>query len=64
MKGRGGDSRGAGVPFLLGQRLDDLADTLADLKQDVRDWLKDGGNAVDRAALPPLGIRHLPRTSL
>jgi hypothetical protein len=58
VKGRGGDPCGAGVPFFLGQRLDDRADTLAHLKKNVRDWLKDCGNTVDRTALPPLSVRH------
>ena len=58
MKGRGGYAGRAGVPLLLRQRLDDLADTLANLKKNVRDWLKDGGDAVDGTALPPLSFRH------
>jgi hypothetical protein len=28
------------------------------LKKDVRDWLKDGRNAIDGTALPPLSGRH------
>jgi hypothetical protein len=28
------------------------------LKKNVRDWLEDGGNAVDGPALPPLSVRH------
>src|SRR4051812_912864 len=59
VKGRGRHSRGARVPFALGQRLDDLADALAHLQQDVRDWLEDGRDAVDRPALPQLGVGHL-----
>ena len=35
----------AGVPLLRRQRLDDLADTLAHLKKNVRDGLEDGGDA-------------------
>jgi hypothetical protein len=58
MEGRGGYPCRAGVPFLLRQRLDDLADTLANLKENVRDWLKDGRDAVDGAALPPLSVSH------
>ncbi len=38
MKGRGGDPCRTRVPFLLRQRLDDLADTLANLKKNVCDW--------------------------
>src|SRR6187401_3425976 len=60
MKGRGGYPCRAGVPFLLRQRLDDLADTLANLKENVRDWLKDGRDAVDGTPLPPLGVGHCP----
>jgi hypothetical protein len=52
------DPGGAGVPFLLSQRFYDLAHALAHLQQNMRDRLEDGGNAVDRAALPPLGARH------
>jgi hypothetical protein len=63
MKGRGSYACRARVPLLFGQRLDDLADTLANLKKDVRDWLKDGGNAVDGSALPPFRVRHLPWAS-
>jgi hypothetical protein len=58
MKGGGGYTCRAGVSFLLPQRLDNLADTLANLKKNVRNWLKDGGDAVDGTALPPLSIRH------
>ncbi len=64
MKGDGGYSGRAGVPFALRQRLDDLADTLAYLKKNVRDWLKDGRDAVDGTALPPLGIGHVSSTPL
>ena len=64
VKGRGGYARRTGVPFLLRQWLDDLADTLANLKKNVRDWLKDGGDAVDGTALPPLSIHYLTWTSL
>jgi hypothetical protein len=53
MKSRGGYPRRTGIPLLLRQRLNDLADALADLKQDVRDRLKDGRNAIDGTALPP-----------
>jgi hypothetical protein len=59
MKGGGGDTCRAGIPFSFRQGLDDFADTLANLKKNVRDWLKDGGDAVDGTALPPLGIRHV-----
>ena len=38
MKGSRGDTCRARVPFLLRQWLDDLTDTLANLKKDVRDW--------------------------
>ncbi|MFN0158047.1 MAG: hypothetical protein ACKVRP_08265 [Bacteroidota bacterium] len=62
VKSGGGYPGGAGVPLLLRQRLDELADTLAYLKKNVRDWLKDGGDAVDWTALPPLTIRHLSST--
>ncbi len=64
MKGGGGYTGRASVPFLLRQRLDDLPDTLANLKKNVRDWLKDIGDAVDGTALPPLSIRHVSSTSL
>ena len=58
MKGGGGDPRRSGVPLRLRQRTDDLADTLANLKKDVRDGLKDGRDAVDGTALPPFGVGH------
>lgn len=58
MKGGGGYPRRAGVPFVLRQRLDNLADTLANLKKNVRDWLEDGGNALDGTTLPPFSVRH------
>jgi Family of unknown function (DUF5670) len=61
MKGRRGYAGGAGVPFLLRQRLDDLADTLANLQKNVGDWLKDRGDAVDGPALPPFSVRHTLR---
>jgi hypothetical protein len=49
---------GTSVPLGLRQILDELADTFANLKQNVRDRLQDDGDAIDRTALPPLGIRH------
>src|SRR5262245_53533348 len=58
VKSRRRDACRPGVPLLLGQRRDDLADALANLKKNVRDWLEDGGDAVDGTALPPLGARH------
>ncbi len=58
MKGRRGCPCRTGVPFLLRQRLGNLGDTLANLKKDVRDWLQEVGNAVDRPALPPFSLRH------
>ena len=64
MKGGGGYACRASVPLFLRQGLDDLADTLAHLKKNVRNWLKNAGDAFDGAALPPLSIRHLSWTSL
>jgi hypothetical protein len=58
MKGCGRYTGRASVPFFLRQMFDDFADTLAHLQKDVRNWLKDGGDAVDWTALPPLSIRH------
>jgi hypothetical protein len=51
------------IRVVLRQRLDDLADTLANLKKNVRDWLQDSGDAVDGTALPPFSVSHLPWTS-
>jgi len=58
VKRRGSDASGAGIPLLLRQRLDDVADTFAHLQKNVRDRLKDVGNAVDGTALPPFRVRH------
>jgi hypothetical protein len=48
----------AGVPLGFRQVGGQLVDAFANLKENVRDGLKDGGDAIDRAALPPLSIRH------
>jgi hypothetical protein len=60
MKGCRSDASRPGIPLCPRQRLDNLADTLAHLQKNVRDWLEDIRDTVDGTALPPLRIRHLP----
>src|SRR3569833_1406276 len=58
MKRRRRNAGGSCVPLSHRQAGDELIDTLADLKQDVRNRLQQSRNLRDRTALPPLGISH------
>ena len=49
---------GPGVPLRLRQMFDEFADAFANVEEDVRHRLQDGGDAVHGTSLPPLGIRH------
>ena len=52
------------VPLLFRQVTNQLTRALSHLQKDVRNWLKNGRHAIDRAALPPLCARHRYRLSI